>query len=271
MNNKISSNYDQAIKEHYDKVAVDNKDKPSCTMDNDFVRDTETDFIVDTIKKYIKSEKKDYSLVDVGCGNGYTLDMLSKNFTDIKFRGIEQNDSLRNLADEKVGKYNINIYSGDIRNEIKILTEKIDILVCQRVIINLLDKDDQTLALKNIINCVKDDGLLIFIECFSSGLKALNLAREEFKLSDLPPAHHNLYLDDNFFDTPELIDFDSTKKEFLSTHYYVSRVMHPNILDLTNQEFRRNSEYVKFFSKALSPSIGDFSPIKFLSFIKKKI
>ena len=58
MNNTNFSNYDQAIKEHYDKVAIENKDKPSCTMDNDFVRDSETKFIIDTIKKYIKLQKK---------------------------------------------------------------------------------------------------------------------------------------------------------------------------------------------------------------------
>ena len=57
MKNYEIKNYDKIIKEHYDQVALKDKDKVSCTMDNDFVRDEETKFIIRIIKNYLLEKK----------------------------------------------------------------------------------------------------------------------------------------------------------------------------------------------------------------------
>ena len=45
MKNYEIKNYDKFIKEHYDQVTLKDKDKVSCTMDNDFVREEVTKFM----------------------------------------------------------------------------------------------------------------------------------------------------------------------------------------------------------------------------------
>jgi hypothetical protein len=110
---------------------------------------------------------------------------------------------------------------------------------------------------------------LLFIEAFQSGLDCLNEARAEFDLSPIPPANHNLYLSDEFFSRRvDLQPFSDERGQvapnFLSTHYFVSRVFHPVILG--NRQMKRNSHWVNFFSRALAPTIGDYSPVRAYAF-----
>jgi hypothetical protein len=111
-------------------------------------------------------------------------------------------------------------------------------------------------------------GVLLFIEAFSSSLGRLNEARDEFDLPAIGPAHHNLYLQDDFFNIPTLRTYQSdsfsVRPNFLSTHYFVTRVLHPIFIE--DKPFKRNSEFVKFFTQALRQNVGDYSPLKLLAF-----
>ena len=81
-------------------------------------------------------------------------------------------------------------------------------------------------------------------------------------------AHHNLYLQDNFYDITELkkfiIDDYAFPENFLSTHYYITRVLHP--IFIKDKRIKRNSEFVNFFTRALQENTGDYSPLKLYLF-----
>jgi len=279
-----SKDYDLEIKKHYDKVAEADKDSSSSTMADLYIRENETKFIENQIEEFTSQQKCEYqasggyatgpgkndkfTILDVGCGNGYTLEKLSHTFPKLDFQGIEFNDSLRQIAFNRFTDKKIQIANGDIRNKNTLPKEKVDILICQRVLINLLDENDQKLALNNLVNLVNSGGLLIFIECFKSGLNNLNSARKEFELEDLPPAHHNLYLSDEFFQHKSLKEFDNTQKELFSTHYFISRVLHQKFLIENKKGFIRNSHFVSFFSNAFPKNVGNYSPLKLLCFTK---
>ena len=280
----IASDYDATIKQHYDRVAQTDKAAPTSTMADLYVREKETAFISSQIAEYTHQRKLKHldgeqyarkpgndsklSVLDVGCGNGYTLERISESFPDFDFKGIEFNASLREIAAKRFLKKDIPISEGDIRILSSLPQKKCDILICQRVIINLLDATDQKTALSNLVEIVNPKGLLIFIECLKSGLANLNSARSEFELGELPPAHHNLYLEDDFFSHPSLKEFDNSKLEGFSTHYFVSRVLHPTFLNGNKPDFVRNSHFVSFFSQALPDSIGKYSPLKLFAFTK---
>jgi len=276
----MHTEYDQTIKQHYDRVARTDSDAPTSTMADVFVRETETAFIADQIFEFSRQrevanmKKRDtncFSVVDVGCGNGYTLEKMSQSFPNIEFAGIEFNAPLREIAERRfLHNKRVEILAGDIRVPATLPRKKYDILICQRVIINLLNPVDQKTALENLVEIVDCDGLLVFIEAFKSGLDNLNSARSEFGLEALPPAHHNLYLDDGFFEHRSLIEFDNSRAEFLSTHYFVSRVLHQKFLDTCNSDFVRNSHFVSFFSQALPGSVGKYSPLKLLAFKRRQ-
>jgi hypothetical protein len=79
-----------------------------------------------------------------------------------------------------------------------------------------------------------------------------------------PPAHHNLNLEDDFFAANEDVVEVSTAfgANLLSTHYFISRVLHDLALASTNSSFVRNSLFVRFFDDALPVGIGQFAPLK---------
>jgi SAM-dependent methyltransferase len=275
----MKKNYDTQIAEHYRGVAETEGLSPTSTMADEITRGKETDailtFVAAARKKSALDDGRPLSIMDIGCGNGYTLEVLANNYPGAILVGVEKSDKLRELALSRFqGNDRVFILEGDIRDENFARDFTADILVCQRVLINLLDIEDQKLALNNIINAVKSGetarGSLLFIECFANALANLNEARSEFDLAPMNEAHHNLYLPDDFFNTAALIPFDPSAgippANFLSTHYYVTRVLHPFFI--ANKPFKRNSEFVRFFTHALKENIGDYSPLKFCAFEK---
>lgn len=267
----IEKDYDQIINKHYRQIA--NKDglSSASTMADTITREKETKVIQDYLVHFIAGWKADSppTILDVGCGNGYTLQVLAARFPEPKFLGVEKSDDLRALAESRFeGSGNVAILAGDVRDPGFHGGTKVDVLICQRVLINLLDLLDQKKALENLISSVKLGGMLLFIEAFSSALRNLNAAREEFDIPTIEPAHHNLYLSEDFFDHKGLSPYeknpDLAPVNFLSTHYFVTRVLHP--IFLQDRPFKRNSEFVKFFSQALNENVGDYAPLKLYVF-----
>ena len=267
-------NYDEDIKKHYDQVAQVYKDSPTSTMGDEIIRKKETDFILNTINEFTRKDTtKTFNIIDVGCGNGYTLSQLAEQQPHCHFTGMEFNDSLRGIATDRLKGSNVAVVKGDIRDRETFPKKEFDVLVCQRVIINLLNPEDQKAALNNLVKLVAPGGLFIFIEAFQSGLKNLNEARKELNIPELPPAHHNLYLQDDFFNHDSLVPWQDRNGQYtpnhLSTHYYVTRVWHELVLKMTNQEFIRNSHFVNFFSNALPNSVGNYSPLKMVTLTRR--
>jgi SAM-dependent methyltransferase len=273
-------NYDDLIAEHYRKVAQQDGLEPTSTMADNITRGKETDAIIEFVGDVLRRRqttdlRQPVTIMDVGCGNGYTLGILTQRFPGQIFTGIEKSADLRELAISRFkGKKNITILDGDIRDPGFSKGFVADVLICQRVLINLLEPNDQNKALGNLVEAVKSPhnanagGVLLFIEAFSSSLDRLNEARAEFDLPAIGPAHHNLYLQDGFFNIPMLRTYQSdgfsVPPNFLSTHYFVTRVLHP--IFIKDKPFKRNSEFIKFFTQALRQNVGDYSPLKLLAF-----
>ena len=256
----MSRNYEKIQKKHYDKEAKLKKSSPKMTMGDDYIRSCETKFILDQIKK---NKKKNIQILDIGCGNGYTLKKISKELKKkCDLTGFEPNDLLREIA-QKVLKKNANISSINIR-DLKFFDKKYDIIICQRIIINIQNYKDQKKALGNIIKLSKNGTTFIIIEAFSSGLNNLNKVREDFKLEKLKPRVHNLYLPDNFFKSKKLNKINTKYENILSSYYLIARVLHPIYCKAFNEKFQFNSKFVNFFKKIFHTTNGNFSQLKFL-------
>ena len=259
--------YDKIINEHYNRVAAESGASPASTMADEITRRMETDIITGFVADVIRSTKA-RRLIDIGCGNGYTLSVLAERFPGLNLVGMEPNAALREIAAARLP--DVSILDGDIRTPRFHDTEPFDILISQRLIVNLLDLAHQKAALDNILSAVRVDGALLFIEAFASGVDNLNEAREEFDLSPLSAAHHNLNLPDDFFDHPGLGPYKSEgwfiSKNHFSTHYFVTRVLHAMMTK--GKPFMRNSEFVRFFSTALPPGIGNYSPLHVHAFVR---
>ena len=283
----MRADYDAKIAVHYDQVAADCGLSPHSTMADEIIRQKETSVIVAFVGRALRewaaqtdpagrpARTGAATVLDVGCGNGYTLKTLAGALPAGSYLGVEQNGKLRELAQQQAaGHGNIRVLPGDlrVRTSLGLPDESVDILICQRVLINLLSEADAKSALDNIVALVRPQGRLLFIESFAAALLRLNEARAEFGLSPIPPAHHNRYLEEDFFSHPRLQPCASeppVARNALSTHYYVTRVLHSALSNAVHSELKRNSHFVKFLSSALPDGVGDYAPLQFHFFVKR--
>lgn len=276
----LTRDYEANVMAHYSKVAQEAGLSSSCTMEDAYVRHGETRAIHRLIESVAKSTKTPLRVLDVGCGNGFTLRTLADRIREgnldvsIELIGIEKNLHLRQLAIQMNEGLPVLIQGGDVMRTESLALDKasVDVCISQRVLINLMNAADQKTALDNLVALVRPGGFLLFIECFEDGLENLNAARREFKLEPNNPAVHNLYLRPEFFvdagireEAPAGWNIPAT---LFSTHYYVQRVLQSA---LRGDVIDRNSHFVSFFSEALPEAVGNYSPIRIHCFRKSPL
>lgn len=282
----MTKRYDPVILEHYAAQAREHGMESTSTMLDTTVRRRETELIqrfVDLATGALHREgsnNRQITICDVGCGNGSTLAILAEQHPDSNFQGIEFTPSLLKLAQKRHHEVaNVRIAPGDIR-DLQEYDNQFDIVLCQRVLINLLEHVDQKMGLNRLAQIIRPGGFLLSIEAFETPLTNLNAAREEFGYPAIPQAHHNLYLPDDFYSSepcllslsgPQLepgLPEDFLPSNFLSNHYFVTRVLHTLALGPEGR-FARNSHFVLFLTEALDRPIGDYAPIKAHAFRKE--
>ncbi|MEE8452414.1 MAG: class I SAM-dependent methyltransferase [Thermoguttaceae bacterium] len=273
-----ATDYDALIRDHYRRQADKHGDSERSTMEDDVIRAKETEAIEDFVRLLDARHpsKSPLRILDLGCGNGHTLHCLSEKFPGHLYSGGEFCDTLLNIARRRSLEH-CEFVSCDAR-DISFADNALDAVFTQRCLINILDWEDQLQALREIARVLKPGGHYLMIECFTDGLENNNKARTECGLEALQPAHHNRYFDKN--DLFEAIDgmfrvadpgqlspgYDGPlcDTNFLSSHYFVARVLHPLV---TQGEWIRNTQFVKFFA-ALLPPVGNYSPIQLHLFTK---
>lgn len=163
------------------------------------------------------------TIADIGCGDGEaTVEYAKKVKTCL---GIERSSFLLNLAKKaaaKAGLKNATYLKGDI---LKLdFKEKFDVIITQRLLINLISWKEQQQGLINIYNALKPGGRYIMIENTSDSFNALNEMRAEVDLSPIPQHWHN-----RFFDYDKLEKFLEGKFQIvkvwdLGLYYFLTRV-----------------------------------------------
>lgn len=264
-------NNEKLILEHYRKQAELHGKEASSTMPDNIVREKEQALILSFIRIIGRSST---SILDIGCGNGFTVGHLLKQMPDNIYTGLDFTPELIDIANDRNIK--AKFLQGSIK-ETAFEDDAFDLIYTERCLINILDWDEQKKALKEIHRILKPNGHFLMIECFNDGQHNYNKARRELGLDEIPPAYHNLY-----FNKRELFDFvkpifDIVKpyeffpeaeylfpQNFLSSHYFISRVLQPALM---KGEWVRNSEISKFFS-FIEPQ-GNYSPIQAIIFRKQ--
>lgn len=233
-----------------------------CVLDDEIARQKETDVILNFFDRHMKPWTE--RVVDVGCGDGYTLEKLSEKYKeyDCDFFGFDITRELIDRAKERNLKNCVFIEKNATSSEGH--SHFYDIVYTQRCIQNILSWGEQKKALDEIHRVLKPGGYYLMIEAFTDGLINNNKARVECGLPELHEAPFNKYLDKELFFQWMGTKFTSCEpNNFLSSHYFVSRVLHALV---TKGEQKKNTEFVKFFS--FLPPIGNYSPIQ--SFILRK-
>jgi SAM-dependent methyltransferase len=260
--------YEQHILAHYKAQAELSGLSKQSTMHDEYIRDSEVRFITGEVRRGLARWGADASILELGCGNGYLLSVLEAEFPETHFQGLEYTSELFALAQSR-GLQRTTLRQGDCREQ-NYPAESFHAVITERVLINLMDREHQLTAARRVAETLRPGGLFIMVECFDEPQANLNTARTELVLPPIPPAHHNLYLDEAF--CREMAGFGLVEKEgqlppnFLSTHYFNARVLH----ELLRPEGGaiRNTQFVKFFDTALPPAVGNYAAVLFRLFEK---
>ncbi len=262
-------NHEELILDHYKKVAKFNGLNPTSSMEDQYIRQNEITFILSEIERYIETlGARDISIFELGCGNGYLLSKIRERFSQVKLFAIEFTPELFELAKSR-NIENCSIEQGDIRTP-DFFKEKVDIVITERVVINILAKKDQYQVLRNISEMIRPGGIYVMVESFHEPLVVLNKARKEMGLDPLSASKHNRYLRElmsDYLAKSGTYEIEGTMpKNFLSTHFYLTRVYHAIVRPGGGRV--KGSLFLSFMTEALPVAIGNFAPILFRVFKK---
>jgi SAM-dependent methyltransferase len=175
---------------------------------------------IDFISRYLKDEHK---VADIGCGDGTTIINIAPKVKSIL--GLERSDYLKKTAIQKLadGKVeNASICDGDILKTN--FCEEFDIVITERVLINLPSWEFQYQAIKNIHRSLRGGGLYLMVENTNDGHNALNKLRQAVGLKPADIHWHNLYLDYDVFCDSIKDKFEILERNGFSLYYFLTRV-----------------------------------------------
>ena len=200
------------------------------------------------INAITKSLASPSSILDAGCGNGFTLSSLAFSFPDCSLYGFDYSEGMVNAAadllKDKGLSHRVSVCKAslldsfpDALSRLKVPAPGFDFIYTERSIINLDNLEQQAQAVKSLWSMLRPGGRLILCEAFIDGLNEINSFREAVGLPSITPPWHNRYLSLSELNAI-LPDHDLAYKivEFSGTYYFVSRVVHAREASLEGRE-----------------------------------
>lgn len=227
---------------------------------NDFIG---KNFEMDAISKFIKDGM---NILDIGCGSGTLAFFLASNFDvditgcDFSPRMIEQAelDMTKLGFDKKKMRFHVEDVT-KILNSSTLENSKFDIVITERVIINLDSWEEQKKAIQDIMNFVKPNGSYLMCENLQDGLDNLNILRNKMNLETIKQPWHNRYLVESEVDEINNVTI-ADKIDFSSTYYFFSRIINAAVAEKSGN----NPEYDSPINK-VSFEIKDYIDLSSLN------
>lgn len=216
------------IRDYYDQK----KGQDIYATSPDFnLRELEIDFII--------SHVKGPRILDLGCGNGYTLLRLAEKIkgeligVDFSSKMIQGANLLSKKFKNKL-KCSPQFFEGDATIFIPPGRGKVNTIITERFLLNLPTKKIQYEVIKNIYHLLCPKGFYLMIEGSQDGLRKLNNLR---KLTGLDPIldRGKVNLSSRKFNDDDLEEF--LKRYFkiiqiktFDLYYLISRIVYPKII-----------------------------------------
>ena len=171
--------------EFWDYRALTEPDDAKVNIADTVQRDLELDFV-------LKHVPVDAKILEVGCGNGYLTERLLTG----RSGHVDSFDFSENMiarARATVGQAFNRFFHGSVLEPGTCEAGHYDVAICVRVLINLRNLGEQSLAIANIASWLRPGGKLILVEGFKDGFDALNHVRSRCDMPNLEPASINFY------------------------------------------------------------------------------
>lgn len=167
--------------------------------------------------------KPDMDVLDVGCGNGkvsYEISKIAKSVKGVDFADniIQKTKSLTNE--------NLSYAHGDVTN-LQFDNETFDLVLSQRVLINMKSIEHIGIAVDEIRRVLKKDGKYLMLETSNQGIKSLSEYRKKFGLSEIKVPWHNIPIDEDWLANYINKKFKLIDAVHFGTYFFISRIIHP--------------------------------------------
>ena len=184
---------------------------------------------------FIRERLSPGDILDIGCGNGYTLLSLAKeikgNFVGLDFsaemiRGAgvlaeQMKDELKSKPD---------FCQADVRH-LPFDSNSFDYVISERCLQNLPSREDQWATLAEIHRVLRPGGSYLMVEGTEDGLDRLNELRARLSLDPIPSVSPDNVSSLKFREA-ELEShleplFQIVHRQYWGTYYLISRILHP--------------------------------------------
>ncbi len=194
-----------------------------------------------TLSGYISDGQR---VLDLGCGSGTAAFFLAEN-KSLKITGMDYSPEMVRQANHDrdkrgISPLDLNFEVRDIRKINELLetqTTPYDVIITERVLINLETWEEQKNAIYEIIKLLRPGGIYLMCENLRNGLDNLNQMRTSIGLEPISSPWHNRYLEQDEvleIDFAELLEF----RDFTSGYYLLSRVINAWLAKQQNEEPR---------------------------------
>jgi SAM-dependent methyltransferase len=176
---------------------------------------------IEVLLQYLPRNQR---VLDVGCGNGFSTQILAKHSKEVV--GIDYSEGMIGRARQVYGHAsNILFQVRDILS-LELPPSSFDVAVSQRCLINLTCWEDQQRALANIAHVLKSGGCLFLQEGTRQGRERLNQVREMLGLPRMPAVAFNLDFDEEKLWPFLRRYFEIVEVRRFGLYDFVSRVVH---------------------------------------------
>ncbi|MEQ1772369.1 MAG: class I SAM-dependent methyltransferase [Burkholderiales bacterium] len=167
-------------------------------------------------------------VLEIGCGNGITAIEIAKRFA-VTIQAFDFSESMIEAAKKLAGgeqfKGSVDFRVGDVRHMPE-LKNQFDLVITERVLINLPDWETQARAIQEISGYLAPGGRYLMCENSQDGLDQINDLREQAGLKRISPPWHNCYFREekiNSLRIPEMLLAEV--RCYSSTYYFLSRLV----------------------------------------------
>ena len=259
--------FEETLKERYEAIGAEGDERGTAS---DFqLRELE----IRTAKSYISDGS---SVLDVGCGTGYSLRAYASEFK-IDGMGIDYAESMVQTAidtAEPIGdrlKGTVSFRQASVL-DLPFEDNTFDTVTSARCLMALLDWDLQKQAMTEINRVLKPGGTLVMMEGTFQGLQRLNEMRERFGLEPIDASGKDRLITLKF-DEPSLMEYGQELMEHVAIHrfgmyYFISRIVHPL---LVAPEAPRYDARINAIARIIAEQVPDYEGLGHLAaFIWRK-
>lgn len=253
------------IQNYWEKRAQENATSPQATTNDIYLRELEVATLVDAINKLSLELKA--TVLDVGCGDGYTTMSVAEQLPDLTFLGVDYSESMIDTARREAATRpklagRIEFKLGDATKLAAACGDTTyDVVITDRCLINLTSFESQTQAISEIARHTKRGGHYLAIENFVEGQHNMNATRAAVGLPEIPIRWHNLFFNETEFRSGVEPWFEVVGiQEFSSSYYFATRVIYSAMCQMRGEQPDYGHE-IHQLSIHL-PWTGQFSPIR---------